>query len=42
VSLKRHEAVVVYDPNKATVEDLIKAVKAAKGINEYSATIKSK
>lgn len=42
VSLERQEAIVVYDPGKATVDDLIKAVNAAKGINKYSATLKSK
>jgi copper chaperone CopZ len=42
VSLEDREALVVYDPSQATVEDLIKAVKNAKGMHEYSAKVKSK
>ena len=42
VSLEDHEALVVYDPSQATVEDLINAVKNAKGMHEYSAKVKSK
>jgi copper chaperone CopZ len=35
-----HEAIVTYDPRKATTEQLLTAVKEAKGIFEYSATVK--
>ena len=40
VSLESKEAVVKYDPDVATVEDLIKAVKNARGMNPYGAKVK--
>lgn len=40
VTLEPREAVVTYDPTKATIEDLLDAVKNAKGISQYSATVK--
>ena len=42
VSLEAHEAVVKYDPEQAKVEDLIKAVKNARGMHAYDAKVKSK
>ncbi len=42
VSLENHEAVVTYDPDLVKVEDLIKAVKNAKGMNTYDAAVKKK
>lgn len=42
VSLESKEAVVVYDPGTAKVEDLIKAVKEARGMNPYDAKVKKK
>jgi copper chaperone CopZ len=42
VSLETHEAVVKYDAEQATVEDLIKAVKNARGMHAYDAKVKSK
>ena len=42
VSLESKEAVVVYDPETAKVEDLIKAVKEARGMNPYDAKVKKK
>ena len=42
VSLEKNEAVVTYDPDVAKVEDLIKAVKAARGMHAYDAKIKKK
>jgi len=42
VSLENHEAVVTYDPDLVKVEDLIKAVKNAKGMSTYDATVKKK
>ena len=42
VSLEGHEAVVKYDPEKAKVEDLIKAVKEARGMHSYDAKVKEK
>ena len=42
VSLENKEAVVKYDPDVAKAEDLIRAVKDAKGMNSYSAKIKKK
>ncbi len=42
VSLQSKEAVVKYDPGKVKVEDLIKAVKNAKGMNSYGAKVKAK
>jgi len=41
VSLETAEALVTYDPKVATVDDLVSAVKNAKGIKEYSAEVKS-
>ena len=42
VSLETHEAVVKYDPEQAKVEDLIKAVKNARGMHAYDAKVKQK
>ena len=42
VSLENKEAIVKYDPDVAKVEDLIKAVKDARGMNLYNAKIKKK
>ena len=42
VSLEDGEAVVTYDPDLVKVEDLIKAVKNAKGMGTYDATVKKK
>jgi copper chaperone CopZ len=42
VSLENREAVVTYDPDLVKVEDLIKAVKNAKGMSTYDATVKKK
>jgi copper chaperone CopZ len=42
VDLDKHEALVVFDPLQATVDDLIKAVRNAKGPSEYDAKLKSK
>jgi copper chaperone CopZ len=42
VDLDRKEAVVTYDPAACKVNDLIKAVKDAKGMASYSATVKKK
>lgn len=41
VSLSDKEAVVKYDPEKVKIEDLIKAVRNAKGMSRYGAKIKS-
>lgn len=43
VTLENHEAVVTYDPNQATVTDLIKAVNDAEGPilpQKYTAKVK--
>jgi copper chaperone CopZ len=40
VSLETKEAVVKYDPDVVTVEDLIKAVKNARGMHPYDAKVK--
>jgi len=40
VSLETKEAVVKYDPDVVKVEDLIKAVKNAHGMNSYNARVK--
>ena len=40
VSLETKEAVVKYDADVVKVEDLIKAVKNARGMNPYSAKVK--
>ena len=42
VSLDNHEAVVKYDPEQVKVEDLIKAVKNARGMHAYDAKVKNK
>jgi copper chaperone CopZ len=42
VSLENQEAVVKYDPDVVKVEDLIKAVKNARGMNSYDAKVKKK
>ena len=40
VSLEKKEAVVKYDPDVVKVDDLIKAVKDARGMNPYDAKVK--
>ena len=40
--MEKKEAVVKYDPDVAKVEDLIKAVKNARGMNAYDAKVKKK
>ena len=40
VSLEKKEAVVKYDPDVVKVEDLIKAVKNARGMSPYDAKVK--
>jgi copper chaperone CopZ len=40
VSLENKEAVVKYDPDVVKVEDLIKAVKNARGMSPYDAKVK--
>ena len=40
VSLEKGEAVVKYDPDQAKIEDLVEAVKNAKGMNTYDAKLK--
>ncbi len=40
VSLQKKEALVKYDPDVVKVEDLIKAVKNARGMNPYDAKVK--
>ena len=42
VSLESKEAVVKYDPDVVKAEDLIKAVKNARGMNSYDAKVKKK
>ena len=42
VSLETREAVVKYDPEQAKVEDLIRAVKEARGMHSYDAKVKQK
>jgi copper chaperone CopZ len=42
VSLETHEAVVKYNPQQVKVEDLIKAVKNARGMHAYDAKVKQK
>ena len=42
VSLEAKEAVVKYDPEVVKIEDLIKVVKNARGMNSYDAKIKKK
>ncbi len=40
VSLEDAEAVVKYDPDQVKVDDLIKAVRNAKGMSSYDAKVK--
>lgn len=40
VSLDDNEAVVIYDSEQAKVEDLIKAVRNARGMAQYDAKVK--
>ncbi len=40
VSLEKGEAIVKYDSDAAKVEDLIKAVREAKGMSTYDAKVK--
>ena len=40
VSLEKKEAVVKYDADVVKVEDLIKAVKDARGMHSYDAKVK--
>ena len=40
VSLEKKEAVVKYDPDVVKVDDLIKAVKDARGMHSYDAKVK--
>ena len=42
VSLSDKEAVVKYDADVVKVEDLIKAVKEARGMNSFAASVKKK
>ena len=42
VSLEAKEAVVKYDSDVVKLEDLIKAVKSARGMNSYDAKVKKK
>ncbi len=42
VSLETKEAVVKCDPDVVKVEDLIKAVKNARGMSSYDAKVKKK
>ncbi len=41
VSLEDNEAVVKYDPEVCKVEDLIQAVKKARGMSRYDAKVKN-
>ena len=41
VSLADNEAVVKYDPEVCKVEDLIQAVKKARGMSQYDAKVKN-
>ena len=40
ISRHTHEAVVKYDPEQTKVEDMIKAVKNARGMHAYDAKVK--
>ena len=40
VTLERHEAVVTFDPNQASVEDLIQAVSRTEGPMKFRARVK--
>ena len=42
VSMETKEAVVKYDDDVAKIDDLIQAVKNARGMNPYNAKIKKK
>ena len=42
ISLSNKEAVVKYDPDVVKVPDLIKAVKEARGMSSYAASVKKK
>ena len=42
VSIETKEAVVKYDDDVAKIDDLIQAVKNARGMNPYNAKIKKK
>ncbi len=42
VSLADNEAVVKYDPEVCKVDDLIQAVKKARGMSRYDAKVKKK
>ena len=42
VSYDDKEAVVKYDPGACKVDDLLKAVREAKGMSKYDATVKRK
>lgn len=42
VSLEKSEAEVKFDPEKVKVDDLIKAVRDAKGMSPYDAKLKKK
>jgi copper chaperone CopZ len=41
VSLAEHQALVVYQPSKTTVDDLVKVVNRTKGMNPYTARAQS-
>jgi hypothetical protein len=41
VTFNPPEALVTYDPRRASVDDLIAAVKNAKDVNEFSAHVKT-
>ena len=40
VSLSKNEAVVKYNPHQVKVEELIKAVRQARGMSSYDAIVK--
>jgi len=42
ILVKTHEALVKYDSQQAKVEDLIKAVKEARGMHTYDARVKKR
>ena len=42
ISRQTHEAIVKYDSEQTKVEDLIKAVKDARGMHSYDAKVKQK
>ena len=41
IKWEQREAIVTYDPRRATIEQLLDAVKQAKGPSEYSAKVKA-